>query len=299
MPSSSMTRIVEACTVSPRKSRRKSWCFSRTTTSMPARARSKPSIMPAGPPPTMAQVVSVVARCIDHPYGVSVVMGLVGENPPEGLRPPPLGRLLGVALAVEITCNHSGGVVLVRARIPSRQELGNLPRPSHSVEIAEAARGHPSSRPMNAYDCEPNACPPLPDEGVGILLHLELLGLLGPRASVAPRIGGRHETTLRLDHRMTVDHDGRISSDHSPRRLTPGISARIHRDAIGDSRLGTQLARDLTSALVPNLLQEEDIRSVGNAGKQALNENLDLPQATEIVSTKGLLQVGRHNQYLR
>src|SRR6266850_4503213 len=43
--------------VSPRKSRRKSACFSRTRTSMPARARRKASIMPAGPPPTMQQRV--------------------------------------------------------------------------------------------------------------------------------------------------------------------------------------------------------------------------------------------------
>src|SRR6185369_4081497 len=41
--------------VSPRKSRRKSACFSSTTTETPARARRKPSIMPAGPPPAIAQ----------------------------------------------------------------------------------------------------------------------------------------------------------------------------------------------------------------------------------------------------
>ena len=41
--------------VSPRKSRRKSACFSSTSTSTPARASRKPSIMPAGPPPAMQQ----------------------------------------------------------------------------------------------------------------------------------------------------------------------------------------------------------------------------------------------------
>src|SRR5206468_6311060 len=41
----------------PRKSRRKSACFSRTTTFTPARARRKPSIIPAGPPPTTTQRV--------------------------------------------------------------------------------------------------------------------------------------------------------------------------------------------------------------------------------------------------
>jgi hypothetical protein len=32
-------------------------CFSRTVTCRPARARSRPSIMPAGPAPTMQQAV--------------------------------------------------------------------------------------------------------------------------------------------------------------------------------------------------------------------------------------------------
>ena len=47
--------------VSPRKSRKKSACFSSTTTSTPARASRKPSIIPAGPPPAMQQVVAIVA----------------------------------------------------------------------------------------------------------------------------------------------------------------------------------------------------------------------------------------------
>src|SRR5215472_16841642 len=50
-----MVSRVEGWTVSPRKSRKKSACFSRTSTSTPARASRKPSIMPAGPPPTMQQ----------------------------------------------------------------------------------------------------------------------------------------------------------------------------------------------------------------------------------------------------
>src|SRR4029079_13077413 len=51
--------MVEGCTVSPRKSRRKSACFSSTTASTPARASRTPSITPAGPPPTMQQWVSM------------------------------------------------------------------------------------------------------------------------------------------------------------------------------------------------------------------------------------------------
>src|SRR4051794_30589070 len=54
-PSSYISSSVEGWTVSPRKSRRKSACFSSTMTSTPARARRKPSIMPAGPPPTTQQ----------------------------------------------------------------------------------------------------------------------------------------------------------------------------------------------------------------------------------------------------
>ena len=41
--------------VSPRKSRRKSPCFSSTKTLTPARANRYPNIMPAGPPPAMQQ----------------------------------------------------------------------------------------------------------------------------------------------------------------------------------------------------------------------------------------------------
>src|SRR4051812_41065526 len=60
-PSSSISRTVDACTVSPRKSRRKSLCFSSTVTSTPALASSSPSTIPAGPPPTTAQVVRSIA----------------------------------------------------------------------------------------------------------------------------------------------------------------------------------------------------------------------------------------------
>ena len=52
-PSWSRISIVEGWTVSPRKSRKKSACFSRTRTLTPARAKRKPAIIPAGPPPTM------------------------------------------------------------------------------------------------------------------------------------------------------------------------------------------------------------------------------------------------------
>src|ERR1700733_4378250 len=47
--------------VSPRKSRKKSACFSSTATLTPARASRKPSMTPAGPPPAMQHVVAIVA----------------------------------------------------------------------------------------------------------------------------------------------------------------------------------------------------------------------------------------------
>jgi hypothetical protein len=58
-PSSFMISSVDGCTVSPRKSRRKSPCFSRIVTGTPARASSRPATMPAGPPPTMMTGVNL------------------------------------------------------------------------------------------------------------------------------------------------------------------------------------------------------------------------------------------------
>src|SRR5581483_8721944 len=48
---------VDGWTVSPRKSRRKSACFSSTTVRMPARASNSPTIIPAGPPPATQHVI--------------------------------------------------------------------------------------------------------------------------------------------------------------------------------------------------------------------------------------------------
>src|SRR4051812_25375645 len=52
IPSWSRISMVDGWTVSPRKSRKKSACFSSTRTRQPARANSRPAIIPAGPPPT-------------------------------------------------------------------------------------------------------------------------------------------------------------------------------------------------------------------------------------------------------
>src|SRR5690348_7898836 len=66
-PSSCIRSSVEGWMVSPRKSRRKSACFSSTATLTPARASRKPSIMPAGPPPAMQQVVVRVFEVMSSP----------------------------------------------------------------------------------------------------------------------------------------------------------------------------------------------------------------------------------------
>src|SRR5262249_45967064 len=63
-PSSPITSRVEGWMVSPRKSRRKSPCFSSTTTSTPARASRKPSMSPHGPPPTMQEGVECLSAAI-------------------------------------------------------------------------------------------------------------------------------------------------------------------------------------------------------------------------------------------
>jgi hypothetical protein len=51
--------------VSPRKSRRKSACFSSTSTSTPARANNNPAISPAGPPPAMQHCTENFWAAID------------------------------------------------------------------------------------------------------------------------------------------------------------------------------------------------------------------------------------------
>jgi hypothetical protein len=61
--------------VSPRKSPRKSRCFSNTTVSTPARSRRYPNIMPAGPPPAMQhRVLRILAiEVTDHrPASISI-----------------------------------------------------------------------------------------------------------------------------------------------------------------------------------------------------------------------------------
>src|SRR5437870_12800764 len=63
-PSSCMMSSVEGWIVSPRKSRKKSACFSSTSTSTPARASSSPSMIPAGPPPAMQHRTETLSTAI-------------------------------------------------------------------------------------------------------------------------------------------------------------------------------------------------------------------------------------------
>src|SRR5438105_434329 len=69
--------------VSPRKSRKKSPCFSRTWISTPARASRQPTIIPHGPPPTMQQRVeigsAVMCECYAKAGGEHALPPLQGE----------------------------------------------------------------------------------------------------------------------------------------------------------------------------------------------------------------------------
>nr|WP_266096522.1 hypothetical protein [Rubrobacter marinus] len=56
-PRVSMISITTGCSVSPRNSRSKSGCASRSVTSTPLRASRSASTAPAGPPPTTQHVV--------------------------------------------------------------------------------------------------------------------------------------------------------------------------------------------------------------------------------------------------
>ena len=70
-PSSWKMRNVDGWTVSPRKSRRKSPCFSSTVVRSPARAKSRPATIPAGPPPAMTMSLSCLAMAdIRHGCGI-------------------------------------------------------------------------------------------------------------------------------------------------------------------------------------------------------------------------------------
>src|SRR5690606_14203857 len=81
--------MVEGWTVSPRKSRRKSACFSSTTTSIPARANNSPNTSPAGPPPTTAHVVRSVTPRPASPPLPAISLPL----PAHLTHPPPKGTI--------------------------------------------------------------------------------------------------------------------------------------------------------------------------------------------------------------
>src|SRR5580700_1950807 len=99
--------------VSPRKSRKKSLCFSKTWTSTPARARRNPSITPAGPPPTMQQRVEMVSDAKRRPSGnVWESSGICGRTPRQATlrHKPVLARKTirsGCAVLLRIFCGRN------------------------------------------------------------------------------------------------------------------------------------------------------------------------------------------------
>src|SRR3954470_21888056 len=134
--------------VSPRKSRRKSACFSRTTTSTPARASRNPSIMPAGPPPAMQQRASsfLVARA-----GMSWFSSRAATDHGAN-RAPPAG-LLSDADADLVEVRQQVGGVLVDAvgagplqfvlAVAAREQADPQgPRPPGRQQVPDAVAHH-------------------------------------------------------------------------------------------------------------------------------------------------------------
>src|SRR5262245_45108117 len=77
--------------MSPRKSCRKSACFSSTRTSMPARASRRASIIPAGPAPTIQQQVVTAAEAAGPAVGCPAIGSAVARDMALGL-PPQRGK---------------------------------------------------------------------------------------------------------------------------------------------------------------------------------------------------------------
>src|SRR3712207_4756761 len=154
-PSSSSSCSVEGCTVSPRKSRRKSACFSSTVTSTPARASSRPSTMPAGPPPTTRQGVR------------SSLAGLPRRWPPCRPIPPPRR-----ARAPRV---RAPGLAVRRPSTELRGDLdGSLQAPCH-----RAALGVDGEHPLDLLgvavrDVQPGVRhrDPLEHQDLALELHL-------------------------------------------------------------------------------------------------------------------------------
>src|SRR6516162_5107861 len=88
-----MISSVDGWIVSPRKSRRKSACFSRTRTAIPARASNNASIIPAGPPPAMQQRTEISRVSTGSPFHAS------GSSP--SWRFTPYRRSAGESLSLD------------------------------------------------------------------------------------------------------------------------------------------------------------------------------------------------------
>src|SRR2546430_9345738 len=108
-----MSSSVEGWIVSPRKSRRKSSCLSRTTVATPARANSSPSIIPAGPPPAMQQRTDIGSRATRAPNRVST------DSTPLGTLGVPLGQRRCPRLH-RLACQGDSAFLTVRVSLGRR-----------------------------------------------------------------------------------------------------------------------------------------------------------------------------------
>src|SRR5262249_11282934 len=215
-PSSPITSRVEGWMVSPRKSRRKSPCFSSTTTSTPARASRKPSMSPHGPPPTMQQRVESRSAamaalrefddgngpCVPdtrptsgaqasnphHPFGDHITgeqQGAEGDDHDRGadLDPahrqhPVAGARVGEVLGPGPGADGDGGNHGNRDGGPDPHDEGRGDaRPEQSLRQREDQhQDRPRARPQ--ADSDDRGKPPLPSARAGKLLRLGCMRVL-------------------------------------------------------------------------------------------------------------------------
>ncbi len=153
--------------VSPRKSRRKSACFSRTTTCTPARASKRPSIIPAGPPPTMqhrawrsddpslpgagAFDLSMARRLAEFFAGAAVSPPRAPrELAPAFRRSARLGLAIDAAREARYWLLRSNGGPTVPARTPVRVPVWHLL--SRYVAAAPPETWHMNRDPLVRFD---------------------------------------------------------------------------------------------------------------------------------------------------
>src|SRR6185436_13268757 len=225
-PSSCITSSVEGWTVSPRKSRRKSACFSSTTTETPARARRTPSIIPAGPPPAMQQCVSNVMSAFRLQSGFA----------PRGLERP---------------LEEAGGVVVLRLQRQRGAELGDRlvdllladERQAEEVVRGEVAR------------CQSNRLARVRD-GLGEVALLQVLQREVALREAVARIGG--DRALKGLQRLVVASErGERVAHVRPRIRVARVVAQVQLQLVGGFRVPAE-REQLQAEQVANLRQVLD-----------------------------------------